>query len=99
MDILTIPTDEAIAALDLAASFTMQEEESEIALNNTSDYNRLHAFFSMNMIDGPFSRMILSLSAREGRRQMFMRQPLHLRYMSTQNPSQSKSIIPPTNGE
>jgi hypothetical protein len=83
LDTLVIPTQDAIIALDLAASSIMRGEDEGVALSDTSDYIRLSNVFQFHRITGPFSRMVLNAAKKEGKRQAMKRQPIHVRMMNT----------------
>jgi len=85
MDMITIPTKEAILALDMVAAQVMTSEDEGIAMSNSGEYVKLRNLFKFHGISGKFSQMVLDAAKAEGRRKMFQRQPLHLRTMATKN--------------
>ena len=86
MEMLTIPTKEAILALDMVAAHLMTNEDEGVAMSNSSEYVKLKNLFQFHNIAGPFSKMVLNAAKEEGKRQMFQMQKLHLRTMATKDP-------------
>ncbi len=60
-----------------------------VALSNTDSHLRLKSVFAFSQIDGPFSQMVLDASLAEGQRQMFMKQPIHVRVQSSKSSDES----------
>jgi hypothetical protein len=85
MEMMTIPTKEAILALDMVAAHLMNNEDDGVTMSNSGEYVKLKNLFQFHNIAGPFSKMVLNAAKDEGKRQMFQSQPLHLRTMASKD--------------
>ncbi len=87
-----IPKEEAIIALDLAASTISSKFESGITLSNNSNYLKLKNIYTFNKIESKFSNLILQHSKEEGIRQMMEKQQYHIRQLSTETTQPNLTI-------
>lgn len=93
IDLLTIPTQEAILALDLAAALSRNGESQSVALNDSPLHQRIKTLFVLNQVKGKFASTVLDLALDEGKRQMYSRQPYYVRSAATRNESDLSSVI------
>ena len=84
-----IPVNEGVLALDLVSASLNSNVDKGVALSNTDSHLRLKTVFGFAQIDGPFAQMVLAASLAEGQRQMFMRQPIHVRVQSSKSDDDS----------
>ena len=89
IDTFIIPRKEAILALDLVSASLLNNVDEGIALSNTDTYLRIKTLYNFNSINSRFAQLVLESSKAEGLRQMFMRQPTHVRFQSTRSESES----------
>ena len=88
-DTVFIPHKDALLALDLVSASLQSSLDIGITLSNTADYLRLKNIFTFNRISGPFAALALQASLDEGMRQMFTKQPIHVRNMSSRSSDDS----------
>ena len=91
---ITISTPEARLALDMVSAGISNNIDDGIALSNSNDYLRLFNIYQFHGIKSKFADMVLTSAKAEGRRLMMMKQPFHVRMMSTQDPNSSLSFDP-----
>ena len=84
-----IPVNEGVLALDLVSASLNNDVDKGVALSNTDSHLRLKTVFAFAQITGRFSQMVLAASLAEGQRQMFMRQPIHVRVQSSKSSDES----------
>tara|TARA_A100001037_G_scaffold73710_1_gene65956 strand:+ start:7168 stop:7431 length:264 start_codon:yes stop_codon:yes gene_type:complete len=60
-----------------------QSQDEGISLSDSNDYLRLSNIYQFHGIKSRFADMVLQSAKAEGRRLMMMRQPFHVRIMST----------------
>ena len=89
IDTFIIPRKEAILALDLVSASLLDNVDEGIALSNTDTYLRIKTLYHFNSINSKFADLVLQSAKAEGLRQMFMRQPTHVRFQSTRSESES----------
>ena len=87
-----IPTKDARLALDIMASTLERGVGSDITMNNSKSYVRMKALYTMNGVQGKFSELVLQVLRQEGKRQMYERQPYHVRLMAA-NPEDSLLLV------
>jgi len=89
IDTFIIPRKEAILALDLVSASLLDNVDEGIALSNTDTYLRIKTLYHFNSINSKFADLVLQSAKAEGLRQMFTRQPTHVRFQSTRSESES----------
>lgn len=79
-----IPTKDALLALDIVAASLETGVGPNIAMNDNKDFVRISLLYKLSGINGIFSNLILDSLLSEGRRNMYSRQPYHVRLVAAQ---------------